>query len=300
VTHHLFDHFGANRVVNTLLDEQSILGLAMGMAQQGFLPIPEIQFLAYVHNAEDQIRGEAATLPFFSNGQYHNGMVIRIAGLAYQKGFGGHFHNDNSFSVFRDIPGVIVMCPSNGHDAVLMMRQAVQLAHCQKRLVIFLEPIALYMTRDLLEEGDKGWLHEFPSADAPLPALGEPSRYGDGDELVIITYGNGYYLSRQACSELNLEQRIRILDLRYLVPLDIEKVVAAVGSANHILVVDECRNRGSLSEELVTALYEHSRDWQRIDRITAKDSFIPLGSAAYKVLPGKEDIRQYLQEHLGQ
>jgi 2-oxoisovalerate dehydrogenase E1 component len=180
------------------------------------------------------------------------------------------------------------------------MRQAVQLAHCQKRLVIFLEPIALYMTGDLLEEGDKGWLHEFPSADAPLPALGEPSRYGDGDELVIITYGNGYYLSRQACSELNLEQRIRILDLRYLVPLYIEKVVAAVGSANHILVVDECRNRGSLSEELVTALYEHSRDWQRIDRITAKDSFIPLGSAAYKVLPGKEDIRQYLQEHLGQ
>jgi 2-oxoisovalerate dehydrogenase E1 component len=300
VTHHLFDHFGANRVVNTLLDEQSILGLAMGMAQQGFLPIPEIQFLAYVHNAEDQIRGEAATLPFFSNGQYHNGMVIRIAGLAYQKGFGGHFHNDNSFAVFRDIPGVIVMCPSNGHDAVLMMRQAVQLAHCQKRLVIFLEPIALYMTRDLLEEGDQGWLHEFPSADAPLPALGEPSRYGDGDELVIITYGNGYYLSRQACSELNLEQRIRILDLRYLVPLDIEKIVEAIGSANHILVVDECRNRGSLSEELITALYEHRRDWQRVDRITAKDSFIPLGSAAYKVLPGKEDIRQYLQEHLGQ
>ena len=95
-------------------------------------------------------------------------------------------------------------------------------------------------------------------------------------------------------------KRIRILDLRYLVPLDIEEIVAAVGSAKHILVVDECRNRGSLSEELVTALYEHRGDWQRVDRITAKDSFIPLGSAAYKVLPGKEDIIHYLQEHLGQ
>lgn len=300
VTHHLFDQFGANRVVNTLLDEQSILGLAMGMAQQGFLPIAEIQFLAYVHNAEDQIRGEAATLPFFSNGQYHNGMVIRIAGLAYQKGFGGHFHNDNSFAVFRDIPGVIVMCPSNGHDAVLMMRQAVQLAHCQKRLVIFLEPIALYMTRDLLEEGDKGWLHELPLANTPLPALGEPANYGDGNELVIITYGNGYYLSRQACSELGLEKRIRILDLRYLVPLDIEKVMAAIGPARNILIVDECRSRGSLSEELFTALHERRSDWQRVDRIVAKDSFIPLGSAAYKVLPTKEDIVNYLQEHLGQ
>ncbi len=72
-----------------------------------FLPIPEIQFLAYVHNAEDQIRGaKQPPCLFFSNGQYTNPMVIRIAGLAYQKGFGGHFHNDNSFAVFRDIPGV--------------------------------------------------------------------------------------------------------------------------------------------------------------------------------------------------
>src|SRR3546814_12128301 len=73
--------FGPARVVNTLLDEQAILGLAIGMAHNGFLPMPEIQFLAYVHNAEDQIRGEAATLSFFSNGQYTNPMVIRIAGL---------------------------------------------------------------------------------------------------------------------------------------------------------------------------------------------------------------------------
>lgn len=66
--------------------------------------------------------------------------------------------------------------------------------------------------------------------------------------------------------------------------------MAAVGSTNLILIVDECRNRGSLSEELVTALYEHRRDWQRVDRITAKDSFIPLGSAAYKVLPEKKTL----------
>src|SRR3546814_2546680 len=66
------------------------------MAHNGFLSMPEIQFLTYVHNAEDQIRGEAATLSFFSNGQYTNPMVIRIAGLGYQKGFGGHFHNDKS------------------------------------------------------------------------------------------------------------------------------------------------------------------------------------------------------------
>jgi 2-oxoisovalerate dehydrogenase E1 component len=96
---------GIGRVFDTLLDEQTILGLAIGAAQAGFLPIPEIQYLAYLHNAEDQIRGEAATLQFFSRAQYQNPMVVRIASYAYQKGFGGHFHNDNSIAVLRDVPG---------------------------------------------------------------------------------------------------------------------------------------------------------------------------------------------------
>ena len=87
VTQKLQSRFGAGRVIDSLLDEQSILGLAIGMAHNGFVPMPEIQFLAYLHNAEDQLRGEAATLPFFSNGQFTNPMVLRIAGLGYQKGF---------------------------------------------------------------------------------------------------------------------------------------------------------------------------------------------------------------------
>ena len=127
------------------------------MAHNNILPIPEIQFLAYLHNAEDQVRGEAATLSFFSNGQYTNPMVIRIAGLAYQKGFGGHFHNDNSFNVLRDIPGVIVACPSNGADAVAMLNESVRLAREEQRIVVFLEPIALYMTKDLHEDKDTEW-----------------------------------------------------------------------------------------------------------------------------------------------
>jgi 2-oxoisovalerate dehydrogenase E1 component len=144
-------------VINTLLDEQSILGLGIGAAHNDLLAITEIQFLAYVHNAEDQLRGEAATLSFFSNGQYTNPMIVRIAGLGYQKGFGGHFHNDNSLAVFRDIPGLILACPSNGADAVEMLRECVRLALEEQRVIVFVEPIALYMTRDLHEEGDGLW-----------------------------------------------------------------------------------------------------------------------------------------------
>lgn len=299
VTQHLFEAFGPNRVINTLLDEQSILGLAIGMAQQGLIPIPEIQFLAYVHNAEDQIRGEAATLSFFSNGQYTNPMVIRIAGLAYQRGFGGHFHNDNSFAVFRDIPGVIVVCPSNGRDGVLLMRQAVELAAREQRVVIVLEPIALYMTRDLHEPGDGLWLAEYPVVDEPTPALGEPSVHGTGTDLAIISYGNGYYLSRQAEAQLAAQgYQVRVIDLRCLVPLHIEPLLAALDGCQRILIVDECRRRGSLSEELFTVLHEQQPGRFQIARLNAEDSFIPLGQAAYHVLPSMEQIVAAAQQLL--
>lgn len=107
----LLKAFGPRRVFNTLLDETMILGMAQGLANLGMLPIPEIQYLAYLHNAADQLRGEACSLQFFSNDQYRNPMLVRIAGLGYQKGFGGHFHNDNSIAALRDIPGLVVGCP---------------------------------------------------------------------------------------------------------------------------------------------------------------------------------------------
>ena len=112
VTRGLLNRTSSARVFDTLLDEQSILGLALGAGVSGLLPIPEIQYLAYLHNAADQIRGEGATLQFFSNRQYRNPMVVRVAGYGYQKGFGGHFHNDNSIAAIRDIPGVVIASPA--------------------------------------------------------------------------------------------------------------------------------------------------------------------------------------------
>lgn len=292
VTAKLCEKFGPSRVINTLLDEQSILGMGIGMAHNGLLPIPEIQFLAYVHNAEDQIRGEAATLPFFSNGQYANPMVIRIAGLAYQKGFGGHFHNDNSFAVFRDIPGLILACPSNGADAVEMLRESVRLAREEQRLVVFLEPIALYMKKDLHEEGDNLWSFPYvPPAEAKPIALGEPAVHGSGKDLCIISYGNGYYLSRQA-EKLLAEQGIQstVIDLRWLAPLNQNAILQQVAGHQQVLIVDECRQTASISEALVTMLSENHAGMHNIQRVCAEDCFIPLGSASYEVLPKTQDI----------
>ncbi|MCC5856053.1 MAG: MFS transporter [Idiomarina sp.] len=289
VTNRLQQSFGPNRVINTLLDEQSILGVAIGAAHNGLLPMPEIQFLAYVHNAEDQIRGEAATLQFFSSAQFNNPMVIRIAGLAYQKGFGGHFHNDNSFAVFRDIPGLVLICPSNGASGAKLMREAVRLAHEQKRVVVFLEPIALYNAKDLMEPGDNGWLCDYPDPNERI-AFGEVTVTGEGSDIAIVSYGNGYYLSCQAKQQLaQAGVKVRVVDLNWLHPLPMESLLQAISGCDRVLIVDECRNTGSVSEELITRLFE-SNYTGRMSRITAEDSFIPLAKAAYHVLPSVEQI----------
>jgi 2-oxoisovalerate dehydrogenase E1 component len=291
VTQGLQDKFGAARVFDTLLDEQTILGLAIGMGHNGFVPIPEVQFLAYLHNAEDQIRGEAATLSFFSNKQYRNPMVLRIAGLPYQKGFGGHFHNDNSLAVLTDIPGIIVACPSSATDAPAMLRECVRLAHEDGRVVVFVEPIALYHTTDLSAAEDGGWTAPYVAADkADSIGFGEIALHGKGTQLAIITYGNGYYLSRQAEAELRAAGiDLRIIDLRWLHPLNDTAIVAAIADCKNVLIVDESRRSGSLSEKLMTILTEAGRG-DVVSRITAQDCFIPLGPAAELVLPSKASI----------
>ena len=287
VTQKLIDRFGPDRMIDTLLDEQSILGLAIGMAHNGFVPMPEIQFLAYLHNAEDQIRGEAATLSFFSNGQFTNPMVLRIAGLGYQKGFGGHFHNDNSLAVLRDIPGVIIACPSNGEDGAQMLRECVRLAREEQRVVVFIEPIALYPMRDLHEDKDGGWMRKYPSPDKIIP-LGEVGVHGDGP-LAILTYGNGTYLSHQAAKDLAAEGiEARIIDMRWLAPLPTESILKALKGAEKVLIVDECRTTGSQSEGLMAMLAEN------IDipfaRLAAEDSFIATGPAYAATMPSRDSI----------
>ena len=290
VTQKLQARFGPDRVIDTLLDEQSILGLGIGLAQNGFVPIPEIQFLAYLHNAEDQLRGEAATLPFFSNGQFTNPMVVRVAGLGYQKGFGGHFHNDNSLAVLRDIPGLILACPSNGADAAMMLRECVRLAREEQRLVVFVEPIALYPMRDLLAEKDGGWMRPYPAPNERI-SLGEIGQHGAGTDLAIVTYGNGYYLSRQAEVALAAKGvKARVIDIRWLAPLPGDAILRAVDGCAHVLIADECRRSGNHSEALMALLAEAGHP--SYARVTAEDSFIATGPAYAATLPSAKQIEE--------
>lgn len=301
VTRGLRKKFGAARVFDTLLDEQSVLGTALGTALTGFLPIPEIQYLAYLHNAADQIRGEAATLRFFSNGQYRNPMIVRIAGYAYQKGFGGHFHNDNSVAALRDIPGLIIASPSRPDDAAAMLRTCAAAAHVDGRVCVYLEPIALYHTRDLHEPGDEGWLAEYPET-AQWPQthvpVGRARTHGDGDDLTIVTFGNGLPMSLRVAKRL--DQRgvgARVLDLRWLTPLPTTDLLREATHTGRVLIADETRQHGGVSEAVIAALIDGGFTGP-IRRATSSNSFIPLGTAANHVLLSEEDIEKTATEVL--
>jgi 2-oxoisovalerate dehydrogenase E1 component len=334
VTQGLQKRFGIARVFDTLLDETSVLGIAQGAAHIGFLPMPEIQYLAYIHNALDQLRGEACSLSFFSHGQFTNPMVVRIQGLAYQKGFGGHFHNDDSVGALRDIPGLMLAVPSRGADAVRMLRGAIAAAKSCGRIVCFLEPIALYHEKDLYADGDNEWLSDYPpppngtsnatdeslvhderDADRALGARTHDDALLPGDlgiyhadarDLCIVSYANGMRLSLRAARRLEREHgiRARVIDLRWLAPLAFDALSEHVSACSRLLVVDECRATGGGVADAIIAHFAEQRTASAVDEraqfamssVRAADSYVPLGTATSAVLVGEDDIVRAAKE----
>jgi 2-oxoisovalerate dehydrogenase E1 component len=287
VTRGLLGKTSSARVFDALLDEQSILGLALGAGVSGLLPIPEIQYLAYFHNAADQIRGEGATLQFFSNRQYRNPMVVRVAGYGYQKGFGGHFHNDDSIAAIRDVPGVVIASPARPDDAAGMLHSCAAAAKSAGAVCVYLEPIALYHTRDLYADGDDGWLATYPDAAVPI---GRARTYGEGTDLTILTFGNGLRMSLRVARRLESGGiRARVVDLRWLAPLPLSDMVREASATGRVLIVDETRATGGVGEGVLAALLDHGFTGP-VARVSSEDSFIPLGDAALEVLLSEDTI----------
>ncbi|MDO8349225.1 MAG: thiamine pyrophosphate-dependent enzyme [Planctomycetota bacterium] len=303
----LCETFGPGRVFNTILDETTILGLAQGMAQAGCLAFPEIQYLAYIHNALDQIRGEAASLQFFSTGRpdrsrpgqtasYSNPMVVRIAGLAYQKGFGGHFHNDNSVGALLDIPGIVLGVPTRADDAVLMLRTMAAAAQEHGMVCLFLEPIALYMQKDLHAPNDGLWQFPYPPPHE-LMRIGEGRVHEatDDDDLTIVTFGNGVWMSLRVQKQLRARGiKARVFDLRWLMPLPIAQIKEHVRATGRCLVVDECRaTHGGPSPMILTELCQDPElAGCVLRRVAAVDTYVPLAAAANLVLVQEADIEK--------
>lgn len=299
VTRGLLGRFGSKRVLDTLLDEQTILGAALGAALAGLLPVAEVQYLAYLHHAEDQLRGEAATLRFFSDGRYTNGMIVRIAGLAYQRGFGGRFHNDNSLAVLRDVPGMVVAVPASAAEAPGLVRSVAGLARAEGRVCVLVEPIALYHRR---EDDLTAPYAAPPDWASRTPALGECvlhcREFGDGPRTLVVTFGNGVAMTRAVLRRPDLAHlagRVDVLDLRWIAPLPEADLVRHATAYPRVVVVDETRRSGGVSEGVVAALVDGGYAG-RIRRVTSQDSVIPLGPGAAAVLLSEDEIAAALQE----
>jgi 2-oxoisovalerate dehydrogenase E1 component len=219
-------------------------------------------------------------------------MLMRVASLGYQRGFGGHFHNDNSIAALRDIPGLVVGCPSRGDDAATMLRTLSALAKVDGRVTAFFEPIALYMTKDLYEPGDGQWQFAYPAEGEAMP-LGEGRVYNDGaDDLVIFTFGNGVPMSLRAAKRIEAAHgwKVRVVDLRWLVPLNDGFIAAQAANAKRIVVVDEGRKSAGVGEGVITAIVEGGLGHLPLRRVVGADTFTPLAGAAFLVLPGDDDI----------
>jgi 2-oxoisovalerate dehydrogenase E1 component len=220
-------------------------------------------------------------------------MVVRIAGLGYQKGFGGHFHNDNAVGVLRDVPGLVVACPARASDAAAMLRTCLATAAVDGTVSAFLEPIALYHTRDLYEPDDDGWLDPYAPPerweDAHVP-IGRGRTYGDGRDLTIVSFANGLRMSLRVARRL--ERRgvsSRVLDLRWLAPLPVDDLLREAAATGRVLVADETRRSGGVSEGVLAALVDGGFTGS-MARVTSRDSFVPLGPAAGDVLMSEDEI----------
>ena len=176
-----------------------------------------------------------------------------------------------------------------------MLRTCVAAGRVDGTLSVFLEPIALYHSPDLHEDGDGGWTAPYaaPSAwgDGHVP-IGRARTHGDGADLTVVTFGNGLRMSLRVAKRLGDRGiGVRVVDLRWLAPLPVDDVLREAGVTGAVLVVDETRRTGGVSEGVVAALVDAGFSG-RVARVCSEDSFVPLGDAALTVLVSEDDVER--------
>jgi 2-oxoisovalerate dehydrogenase E1 component len=207
-------------------------------------------------------------------------------------------------AVLRDIPGLVVAVPSRADDAAGMLRTCIAAAEVDGTVSVFLEPIALYHTRDLHQAGDGGWLARYwPPAvwgetHAPV-GRARVYAHGQADQLTIVTFGNGVRMSLRVAARL-ADDGIgsRVVDLRWLSPLPIADLIREASATERVLVVDETRRTGGVAEGVIATLVDAGYVGS-VRRIAAVDTFLPLGPATSHVLVGEADIERAARTLLG-
>jgi len=281
--------FGIARCFNTPLAEANIVGRAVGMAVRGLHPAPEVQFFDYVWPAMTQIKTEAATIRWRSNGAFTCPMVLRIPIGGYLSG-GAIWHSQCGESIFAHVPGLIVMYPSRARDVVGLLRTAFE---CEDP-VLFLEHKRLYRQPFAKDP--------FPPADFRVP-LGRADYVRRGSDVTIVTYGYTTHLAREAAERLEAEDgaSVEIVDLRCLIPWDHETVAESVRKTSRVLVVHEDIKSVGFGGEIAAWIAEEcfSDLDAPVGRVGAQRCHVAYEpSLEQAILPQVEDIAQAAREVL--
>ncbi len=269
--------FGEQRVIDTPLAEGVIIGASVGLAISGLIPVPELQFLGFGHQAFHQIGQQVARYRFRSQGRHPMPITIRSP-------FGGgvrtpELHSDAFEAMYTNSPGLKVVMPSDAFDAKGMLLAAIR----DPDPVLFLEPLRGYR----LVSG------EVPTGDYEVP-LGKSKVVREGDDVTLIAYSAAVQLCTKAAEVLADEHGIsaHVLDLRSLVPLDIEGLVAAVEKTGRVVVVHEAPQTSGFGGELIATIQREAFYSLEapIERVCAPDTPYPLGGTEDFYVPQVTDV----------
>ncbi|RJE90194.1 alpha-ketoacid dehydrogenase subunit beta [Paenibacillus sp. 1011MAR3C5] len=240
VTEGLQEEFGEERVFDTPLAESAIGGLAVGMGVQGLRPIAEIQFVGFIYEALDQMFIQAARMRYRSGGRYNSPIVFRTP-------FGGgvkaaELHTDSLEGLAVQTPGIKVVIPSNPYDAKGLMISAIR----DNDPVFFMEHLNLY----------RAFKADVPEGEYTVE-IGKANVVREGSDVTIIAYGMMVHTAVKAADELEKEGiKAEVIDLRSLVPLDIDTIVASIQKTNRAIVVQEAQKTSGVAAEVIAQINE--------------------------------------------
>ncbi len=278
----LQEKFGEERVSDTPLAESGIGGLAIGLALQGFRPVPEIQFIGFIFEVMDSIVGQAARTRYRMSSTRTLPITIRTP-------FGGgvhtpEMHSDNLEGLIAQSPGIKVVVPSNPYDAKGLLIASIR----DNDPVFFMEHMKLY----------RSFRDEVPEESYTVP-LGKAAITREGKDVSVITYGAMVREAIKAADELEKEGiSVEIVDLRTISPLDIETIVASVEKTGRVVIVQEAQRQAGVGAMVMSEISERAvlSLEAPIGRVAAPDTVFPFGLAEGSWLPNANDIADKVKE----
>jgi pyruvate dehydrogenase E1 component beta subunit len=282
VTKGFYDKYGAERVKDTPIAENAIIGAAIGAAMVGQRPVAELMTINFAFSAMDYVVNQAAKLHYMFGGQFKLPLVIRTVGGGGRQL--GATHSQTPDAIFAHFPGLKVVSPGTPADAKGLLKSAIR----SDDPILFIEHATMYQVRG-----------EVPDGEYFIP-IGQSKVQREGKDVTVVTYSKGLELSMKAAEELAKEGiQIEVVDLRTLRPLDMGPVLESFKKTNRAVVVEEGWKSFGVGSEIASRIYEQAFDYADapILRVAQKEVPLPYNRTLEQAaLPQVEDVIAAVKE----